>query len=368
MSFPTLHTHDQPLASGQVSPITELASGVDALHLSGRADLQPALFGALASARSNAEEIDGPVPFPLLDDDWQLEPFSFGRYRYRLVHPFGMVGITTSENLPALRVQPRAEFLHGAGVEFVLDYFQRLGEFLAGGPVTWSLSRLDLFCDVQGWQIDGDDRHRFVCRATRRDLHEESGALTGFEFGRRSTKTVCARIYDKMLQVDKKGLDWWPRIWGEPFDPSRQVLPVEVEVRLQGLVEFGVDSPADGLAKAGDIWANATEKWLSYRVPTNDDTKARWPVAPEWQSVQNATLRHRAIGVDRIRAERRQGELRIITPALVGYLARAGALSGADDLDTTIGAARHLVARDERRRGVPFESRIAERKAEESRR
>lgn len=350
------------------SHVVELASGVDALYLSGRADLQPELFNAFASARSDAEAVDGPVPFRLLDDDWQLEPFSFGRYRYRLVHPFGMVGVTDSENLPALRVQPRAEFLHGAGVDTVLTYFERLGEFLAGGPVAWSLSRLDLFCDVQGWQIHGDDRHRFVCRATRRDLHEESDALTGFEFGRRSTKTMCARIYDKTLQVDKKGLDWWPRIWGERFDPLRQVLRVEVEVGRQGLVEFGVDSPTEGLANAGNIWANATEKWLSYRVPTSDDTKSRWPVAPEWQSVQNASLRHGAIGVDRIRAERRRGELRIITPALVGYLARAGALSGADDLDTTIGAVRHLVARDERQRGIPFESRIAERRAEESRR
>lgn len=348
--------------------LTELASGVDALYLSGRADLSPALFAALEERRTAAEAADDPVPFEVAGVEWSVEPRSFGRYRYRLTHPHGLVGITTSEHLPTFRVQPRAEFLHGVGPLNVLRYFEGFGEYLAGGPVQWTLSRLDLFCDVQGWQLEGDDRRRFVCRAQRRDLHEEGEAFTGFEFGRRTTQTVCARIYDKTLQVRTKGLDWWPDVWGSSFDRAKPVLRVEVEIGRQGLVEYGINLPTEGLERAPGVWASVTSDWLSYRVPTADDTRSRWPVAAEWAQVQRAALRGEAVGFDRVRAGRRRGELRKLTPALIGYLARAASLAGTDDLPSTLGAVRHLVHRDEARRGLMFEDRVANLVAEDARR
>ena len=184
---PNLPTPDHLLAS---SPVRELCSGVDALYLSGRAELSPLLFEVLEEHRSDAEESDGPVALSLAGEEFWVEPRAFGKYRYRLTHPGGLVGVTASEHLPALRVQPRAEFIHGAGPEVALEFFAGVGEYLAGGPVSWSLSRLDLFCDVQGWDLEGDDRRRFVCRADRRDLHEHGDCFGGFEFGRRTTKTV----------------------------------------------------------------------------------------------------------------------------------------------------------------------------------
>lgn len=358
---PPLQTRDHSLASGRVA---ELASGVDALYLSGRAELSSALFEVLAERKAAAQETDTAVPLVLAGEEFGVEPRAFGRYRYRLVHPHGLVGVTESERLPALRVQPRAEFLHAVGPTAALRFFEGIGEYLAGGPVAWVLSRLDLFCDVQGWHLIGDDRHRFVCRAEARVTHEHGEEFTGFEFGRRSTKTVCARIYDKTVQVEQKGLDWWPTIWGDRFDKDRPVLRVEFEVGRQGLKEYGIDTPAEGLEAVGRLWASVSSDWLTYRSPTADQTRSRWPIAPEWSAIQAATLRSNAIGIDRLRAARRNGELRRILPALVGYLASAGAILDHDDLPSTLGAVRHLVSVDERRRGVGFADRIADRKAE----
>lgn len=359
------HRSDHPLASGRVR---ELCSGVDALYLSGRCVLPSGLVELLEASRAEAVEADEAVPFPLLGDAWELEPRSFGKYRFRLRHEFGLVGVTLSEHLPTLRVQVRAELLHGVGPTDALAYFTTLGEYVASGPVDWSLSRLDLFCDVQGWTLTGDDRDRFVCRAGRRDLHEESMAMTGLEFGQRSTKTVCARIYDKTLQVQRKGLDWWPRKWGDRFDPDRQVLRVEFEFGRQGLVEYGVRTPADGLSRAPDLWAAVSSDWLTYRTPTGDGTRARWPIADEWASVQRATLRGDAIGLGRIRADRARGQLRLIVPSLVGYTARAAALTGAYDIPTALGSLRGIIEHDEQRRGVLFEQRIRIKDTEERRR
>jgi hypothetical protein len=345
-----------------------LCSGVDALYLSGRSELSPLLFEVLEERRQSAEAADEPQPLLLAGEVFFVEPRSFGKYRYRLAHPSGLFGVTTSDKLPSFYVQPYAEFLHGAGPTAVLDFFDRAGEFLAGGPVHWAASRLDLFCDVQGWNLHGDDRARFVCRADDLDLRERRAAFGGLNFGQRSTNTVYARIYDKTLQIDKKGLDWWPVIWGDRYDRSQPVLRVEFQIGRQGLTEYGVDTPTEALELAGPIWANVTESWLTYRTPTADETRSRWPVTPEWQGIQRATLRSDAIGVERTRALRRKGELRKLIPTLVGYSARVGALVGTDDIDTTLAAIGELFRGDEIRRGISFADRIAERAAEEARR
>ena len=339
--------------------MVELASGVDALYLSGRADLSPTLVATLEERRATAAETGTAAPIVLDGETFGVQPHSFGKHRFCLDHEAGRVGVTTSEHIPALRVQPRAELLHGVGPRVALGFFDQIGEYLAGGPVRWGLSRLDLFCDVQGWELTGDDRHNFVCRGQRRDTHEESEEFTGLEFGRRSTKTVCGRIYDKTRQVQDKGIDWWFEKWGDRFDRSRPVLRTEIEIGRQGLVEFGVDTPTDGLEAVGRLWASTTETWLTYRTPTADETKSRWPVAPEWAAIQRASLRGDAIGIDRVRAGQKRGDLRKLTPALVGYLARAAQIMGTSDLTSTLAAVRYIVANDEERRGVSFEDRVA---------
>jgi hypothetical protein len=355
-------SQDELLASSPVA-VRELASGIDALYLSGRADLSDRLFQDLARLRARAEVMDEPQPLSVAGEEFLVAPRSHGKYRYKLRHRFGIVGITDSTNLPAIRVEPLAEQLHAVGPEATFAFWLEIGDYLAGGPVWWSVSRLDLFCDVQGWQVTGDDRHRFVCRAKRRDLHEEGHAFTGFEFGRRSSNTICARIYDKTLDIEHKGSDWWYEVWGDRFDRDRQVLRVEFELGRKGLTSFGIDTPAHAFDRSPGVWAGLTADWLSYRAPTNDDTRARWPEALEWEAVQGASLAHGAVGLARIAAAKRKGNLRVITAGLVGYLASVGAILGLPDADATLAAARRIVTDDVIRRGIPFESRIADRAA-----
>jgi hypothetical protein len=364
MRTPSSHHSDRPVAIPRLPSVRELASGIDALYLSGRTEFSDALFDMLEDRRQAATETDSPAAMRIAGEDFGVEPRSFGKYRYRLVHHSGLIGVTASEHLPSLRVQPRAEFLHAVGPRATLDFFSGIGEYLSGGrPVSWTLSRLDLFCDLQGWELRGDDRHRFVCRGMTRTTHEQSEEFTGFEFGKRSSKTVCARIYDKTKQISDKGLDWWPQMWGDRFNSAEPVVRIEFEVGRQGLVEFGIRTPHEGIEAAPRLWASVTADWLSYRTRTADRTKSRWPVAPEWTDVQGASLAADAIGLERVRSGRRQGELRKLLPHLVGYLASTGAIIGTDDLPSTLGAVRSLVASDEIRRGVDFSDRIAERAA-----
>lgn len=94
--------------------LVRLASGVDALYLSGRCELAEGALDRLAEAKAKAaagyvtEFQVGGVPFA-------VSPHGFGRYTYRLEHQRGLIGITGSANLPAFRVQPLSTALHEMG-------------------------------------------------------------------------------------------------------------------------------------------------------------------------------------------------------------------------------------------------------------
>lgn len=196
---------DPSVAYSHLAPqLIELASGVDALYLSGRTALPLAFLERLEEARALAELASLTIPFELGSESFAMAPHAFGRYRFCLEHPDGRIGISPSHQLPALRIQPRSGYLHAVGPAAAATRFQHVLEAECT-EVFLSVSLIDLFVDVEGWDIGIEDRSRFVCRAGSVRTYEEENRFTGFEFGRRSTKTVCARIYDKTADVARTG-------------------------------------------------------------------------------------------------------------------------------------------------------------------
>ena len=100
-------------------------------------------------------------------------------------------------------MQPRAQYLHAVGPAAVVA---AVHELLAPdfGELTFSVARVDLFADWQGFALTAADASRFVCRADARRTYEHAGALTGFDFGSRSTHTFTVRIYDKTAETAGK--------------------------------------------------------------------------------------------------------------------------------------------------------------------
>jgi hypothetical protein len=315
--------------------LTELASGIDALYLSGSADLPVAFLQDLADWRQQAEADSCPVPVDLLGEAFLVEPRSWGRYPFRLRHAYGLLGFTDSRHLPAIRIQPFAEHLHGVGAPAVLEWWRDLVEAITG-TVHLAASRLDLHADFHGWGLDAREGESFLCRASRRDTHEDGNRFTGFEFGRRRTGTVAARIYDKTIEVERKGLAWWPLLWGEKFEPGERVLRVEFEFGRKGLRQFGIDGARKAIVSAPGLWVYGTERWLTHRLPGGDATASRWPISEQWCEVQRATLRSAAVGVSRIRAAKRAADLRSVMPGLAGYLSSYAALTGTGRVEETL--------------------------------
>lgn len=311
--------------------VRELASGVDALYLSGRSSIPEGLLERLESARTASQDLETGSPFQFGLLEMTMSPHGWGKYRYLLEYPHGRIGITQSTELPAFRIQPYAEFLHGEGPRGVVDWFQRLLE-MECELVELTVSRLDLFADFQGWALNGNARNEFVCRAKSLHVFEDDGVFNGLTFGRRTSESITARLYDKSIQSAKVGSGYWPMIWGDAYDPSQSVLRVEFELHRAAIRQFNLGGPYETLNAVGALWAHLTTKWLSHRVPGEDETKSRWPFSKEWQCVQRARIAQGAHGVNRMFLGKRRGYVDNILPGLVGYLSSFGAYSGCNSL------------------------------------
>src|SRR5690349_18309780 len=100
-------SRDQLVAISLVgSSVRELASGVDALYLSGHCDVPAALWTHLANRKEQAIDAKCAVPLSLGSAEFALQDHGFGKYAIRLEHAHGIVGVTNSDKLPALRFQP----------------------------------------------------------------------------------------------------------------------------------------------------------------------------------------------------------------------------------------------------------------------
>lgn len=228
------------------------------------------------------------------------------------------------------------------------------------GRTTWLVSRLDLYLDVQGWDLAVADRERFVCRSQKVTTFEDGERLTGFVFG--SGKTLLARLYDKTAKIAGDGSDWWREVWGRRYVPGWPVWRVEFELRRKPLDELGIREPLEALEEASATWGYLTQQWLSHRTPTRDQTRSRWPVSSGWVDVQSAFEANVTVPAERIRSAARSGSLRLILPSVRGYVAKVGALRGERDLDGAVGSLREWLVWDELESGIPFDLRIAEKR------
>lgn len=340
--------------------LTELASGVDSLYISGRCDLPGSLITDLETAKLDALDQGSPVGFEFGGYDWELKPSSLHRYRYWLDHPLAAVGITPSDKLPSLFVQFRSEGIHSIGADGVLSWLAGAIGNASLSPV-WSVSRIDLHADWQGWNLNGDHRRRFVCRSRSLATYEEGPELSGFSFGNRRSKTITARIYDKTNEIATKGGAWLFEAWGNAFDADLPALRVEFEISRNALREMALHDPATTLGQVDRMWAYATREWLTYRSPSDHSCVFRWPVAHEWRQIQNATLAGSAVPITRITDANRAAELERILPALNGYMATFGALTGNDTIDDACDALKpHMLAYENRSRRS-FCNRVHER-------
>ncbi|MFH7322615.1 hypothetical protein [Aeromicrobium sp. JJY06] len=347
--------------------MTRLASGIDALYLTGAAAIPSDLMELLAAERDRSASLRGSGgtadPVALGAHEFTVGWGGWDNYRFRLDAPGrALIGLVSSgEAFPDIRVQPRAEFLHAVGARGVLAWVYDVVETM-GLVVDWKVSRVDLFADFHGLDLFAETRWDFVCKGKRRKTFEDGDDLETLYFG--SGKPVLARLYDKTKETAAKGTDWWPDVWGPEYRRGEQVWRVEFEINRAYLKDVGLSSPEEVLDAAGRLWVKLSGEWLTLRVPTEDSNRSRWPVSPVWEVVQAATFGDSAIGHELVRSGQLRGDLRKLTPGAIGFMSSLAALIGARNEAEFREKLPAFVARDERVRGVSFADRVSVKRRE----
>jgi hypothetical protein len=80
--------------------------------------------------------------------------------------------------------------------------------------------------------------------------------------------------------------------------------------------------------------------------------------------VQQATLTHRSVGIDRLHCIRRSTSVAKLLPGLTGYLASLGALIGTEGIDDTLGAVGQHLQNYEIISRTAFAERVARRRGD----
>ena len=347
--------------------VVALASGIDALYLTGKGTLPMELTELLAAERdrSAARRAESEPSESILIGHHEFVVGWGGRHNYRfLLDAPGKASImvmSSGENFPDIRVEPLAEFLHAVGPRAVLEWVYDVAETF-DVVLEWKVSRIDLFADFHGLDLTGESRWDFVCRAKRRKTFEYGDDLETLYFG--SGKPIMVRLYDKTKESAAKGTDWWPQKWGANYLAGERVWRVEFQIERAYLKDVGLPSPEATLDAAGRLWTKLTGEWLTWRVPSEDSNRSRWPLAPALEAVQSVTFDDAAIGPDLVRAGQLRGDLRKLTPAVVGFLSSLAALTDAADENELVALLPQFLARDARVRGVRFGDRVAVKRRE----
>jgi hypothetical protein len=341
--------------------VWEVASGIDALYMSGKAEVSEIVLGRLQDARRAAEEAEEPLGIEFGGVDFEIAPRNFNKYRFRLEHPFGIVGITPRKGIPAIYIQPKSEFIHRAGIRQVMDFYRGIIRREIG-PVELNASRLDLYADVQGFLPSVDDRDLFVCRATSVSSYEDHGETTGLVFGKRKTGTIIARLYNKTIEIGRKKNSFIEQVWNESYEPSIPVARIEFQVGREGLTEYGISTAEEATYLAPALWAALTTDWLSLRVASPDTNRSRWDLAEAWKVVQGVSLRSGAIGLNRMKSDHSNATLVSLLPGLTGYMSSVCALMGGRSLSDALVLCEHATRAYSNISHKTFESRVMEKR------
>jgi hypothetical protein len=231
------------------------------------------------------------------------------------------------------------------------------------------VSRLDLYCDTQGWAPDLIPPEWFVARAVHRrrkeeparDIHRDGLEVSNLTFG--SGDLMC-RVYNKSRLMRKKGETWQREVW-RGYDSELPVWRIEFQFRRAALRDFHIDgehvhSVADALAVRQGLWAYGMDG-LSLRDPVEDSNRSRWPVAALW-----AELRAVEIGSpcgELVRERLRDAEEARLVALFTGCASSLAARGYGSNLPETLRRAIPAAEGHLRKKGRGFE-RIAAHKRE----
>lgn len=330
-------------------------SGVDTLTLSIKKGTDPGWFETLETAKEWVRENNEEIPLSLGPEKALITGSNWMRWRYHLRTADYNIGVSPSKSLPEIFAQINSGAIYNHGIVGAYKYLMMILEALGDYKFT-KASRVDLFCDTQGWIPEIKDWDRFVTRANIKRPVIENDKLSSLNFG---AFPMYLRMYNKSKEIKKRGKEELKVVWERSplYEPNEPVVRVEYEIGREVLKESGVDCVEDLLENLRPIWLMALD-WCSLRIPTENKQKSRWPVDPVWTALKEADFPGEAIPA--VRKRKKKGDRKKMLVGGGGYLTSYGREIREEDPEVVLKKYLHDLKRHYTRKGTTFEEIVRE--------
>jgi hypothetical protein len=298
--------------------------------------------------RSQDAEEDLPTPWQFAGEVLFIKPHGAGRQWRWILHSPSIhvnVGLGKLTHIVA-KARLSSTFLweHEIGTALTLLY-GFLAEVLCV-PFTLQVSEVHLCVDVAGWELSlvevssfitrsrskglrlfpsdaplADDEEAFTLPSDLR-LHFAGRRLATLDFSKGAPHACC--LYDKTAEITVSRKDWVQEVWRQnDWDGESRVTRVEFRYKRECLREMKVEEAYAFLDQIPSLWAYSTKQWLRHTIPNSDPNRARWPLSPLWQLVQQASFF--CDGTPAVRERRRTGDLTLLCQMIAGCSTSAAA-------------------------------------------
>ncbi|MHB8571736.1 MAG: hypothetical protein ACYDAY_02095 [Candidatus Dormibacteria bacterium] len=343
-----------------MADIRILSAGVDTLYISLRADIQGDVLAALAAAKSQGQASGEEQVATVGGRTFLPRTFGWRGYPYWLMGAGFDLCLGAASPFPAAYVMLRSAGIHTHGVEYAAaDALKCVSRVAKGGRVNDTASRIDVYADITGLQLEHSDIRRFVCRArsrrlfqVERELHHTGSRLSGFIFGKGD---VVGRIYDKTIEMRATG-DTWPKLFWSGVKDGDQVWRVEFQFRRPVLSSFGLHTSDEVITWRKPLWDYGCG-WLSLREPSDHERPARWPEDPDWAAVAAAKIGSPANPL--VRKHRLATDEERLLRGWTGYTTSIAALTGTAGLTGTLLHAASAAREHLEHQGTSFDEVVA---------
>ena len=289
------------------------------------------------------------------------EKGSRGQWRWILRSPLLSIAISRgrlSRIIAQVRLSSEylwsCEYLAQAIVDAAVFLYDLFGDYL------WlQVSQVDLCADLVGWDVAHCNwQEAFVSRAVGENERpaEVNPVIEGpdvvrrrwkqvatLDFGKHTSPISCC-IYHKSAEIRQKSPTklWFHDLWKRNgWDGESEVWRVEFRLTREFLHAASIELAYDLPEYIRPLWEYCAGRpgggsdglpdgWLRYVTPTEDTNRARWPVHPAWQVIQQAFSQEDDGLGPIVRERKREKNIERGLASTLGYLSTLAAWVGGD--------------------------------------
>ena len=236
------------------------------------------------------------------------------------------------ENFCPVQIRISSEYLLAYGLS---DAWSMIYNWLVetfGNVISEKVCRLDLCTHVSDVDLITDYDISYKGNFKKRETFYNGKNISAITFGRRQSKNIYCRIYNKTLEIqERKQKTWFYEIWKNNDMNIKNVWNIEFEIKSEFLRQFNIDTVNDTLEHLQDLWLFCTNDWLQKIDRTNIRVE-RCNINSDWLEIQKAYSNFNSKGIIE---KQRQIELDalVLVPNIVGNITSYSARKGNINID-----------------------------------